>query len=134
MTRLCPHQMLAEADHMLQNARLADARWLRATALLYRSALEIALEQFWCRKRVHWLRSTPFRSQMACLRVYGSTRLAGEAHWVWAALSESSHYRSELGPDRSGLRAHGLRTHLLVARLADPKSPRSFSTPSKVAL
>jgi hypothetical protein len=95
-----PAQLVAMARDLLQRASPSTAGlWPRAAALLARNALEIAVDDYWSRKRIP-LDSCPTFPQLICLREYlDDPDLAGRVHHAWNALSGACHHHPyELAP------------------------------------
>jgi hypothetical protein len=95
-----PAQLVAMARDLLQRASPATAGlWPRAAALLARNALEIAVDDYWSRKRIP-LDSCPTFPQLICLREYlDDPDLAGRVHHAWNALCRACHHHPyELAP------------------------------------
>ena len=95
-----PTQLVAMARQLLQRASPETAGlWPRAAALLARNALEMAVDNYWSRRRIA-LDSCPTFPQLICLREYlGDDELAGRVHHAWNALSRACHHHPyELSP------------------------------------
>jgi hypothetical protein len=72
--------------------------WPRATALLARQALELAVEEVW-EKVSPGSRRISMRARLLCFEEYLEDGLAGEVAYAWAALSDACHFHPyELGP------------------------------------
>jgi hypothetical protein len=80
--------------------------WPRAAALLARNALEMAVDDYWSRRKIP-LTSCPTLPQLICLREYlGDDALAGRVHHAWNALSRACHHHPyELAPTAGELNA-----------------------------
>ena len=95
-----PGELLRMARQLLDRASPETAGlWPRAAALLARQALEMAVDEFWAKRRIP-LESCPTRQQLICLRDYmGDASLAGRVHHAWNALSSACHHHPyELAP------------------------------------
>ena len=95
-----PADLLAMARQLLDRASPDTAGlWPRASALLARQALEMAVDDFWHRRKLA-LVSCPTRAQLICLREYlDDDELAGRLHHAWNALSRACHHHPyELPP------------------------------------
>jgi hypothetical protein len=92
---MTPMELLAAAGAVLTDKSAAGASggWPRAVALLTRQALEKALSQFWgARAETAGLSRCTRKSQLMCLPFYLDARMAQQAAYSWAALSEACHY------------------------------------------
>ena len=80
--------------------------WPRASVLLARQALEVALKTYWS-AAAPGVEECSARAQLLCLGRYLSDQpLAGRAHQVWAALSRASHHHPyDLAPTHDELHA-----------------------------
>jgi hypothetical protein len=98
-------ELLAHARAMLDRST-ADTRglWPRASVLLARQALEVALKTYWSAK-APGVEDCSSRAQLLCLGTYiGDEALARRAGQAWAALSRAAHFHPyELGPTREEL-------------------------------
>ncbi len=103
------------ADAILADPTRTAPLWLRAAGLLYRSALEEVVEQYW-KRRAPGVQVAPFRSQLTCLSVYADPELARTVGNVWGQLSDMAHHRSDLGPERQALVRAGEVVRMLVSR------------------
>jgi hypothetical protein len=98
---MTPTELLAAARALLADESAATAGgWPRMVALLTRQALEEALSGFWeAHPATAGLSGSSRKSQLACLPFYLDARVAREAGYVWAALSDACHYHAyELAP------------------------------------
>jgi hypothetical protein len=98
---MTPTELLAAARALLADELAATAGgWPRMVALLTRQALEEALSGFWeARTATAGLSGSSRKSQLACLPFYLDAGVAREAGYIWAALSDASHYHAyELAP------------------------------------
>jgi hypothetical protein len=98
---MTPTELLAAARALLADESAATAGgWPRMVALLTRQALEEALSEFWkAHPTTAGLSGSSRKSQLACLPFYLDARVAREAGYVWAALSDACHYHAyELAP------------------------------------
>ena len=84
---------------LLRAAPETAGLWPRAAALLGRQALELAVDEYWGRKKMALI-TCPTRPQLICLREYlGDDELAGRLHHAWDALSRACHHHPyELAP------------------------------------
>ena len=101
-----PVELLGMARQLLDRASPDTAGlWPRATALLARQALEVAVDDFWHDRKLA-LESCPTRAQLICLREYlADDELAGRVHHAWNALSRACHHHPyELAPTVGELR------------------------------
>ena len=72
--------------------------WPRATALLARQSLEVALKTYWSAV-APGVEDASMRAQLLCLEGYLPPAVARDAHHVWTALSRASHHHAyELSP------------------------------------
>jgi hypothetical protein len=98
-------EILASARQLLDRSS-ADTRglWPRASVLLQRQALEVALKTYWSAK-ARGVEECSTRAQFLCLGTYlGNEPVARRAHQVWAALSRAAHFHPyELPPTRAEL-------------------------------
>jgi hypothetical protein len=102
-----PAQLVGMARELLTHASPKTAGlWPRAAALLARNALEMAVDDYWARRRIP-LTSCPTLAQLICLREYlGDDDLAGRVHHAWNALSRACHQHPyELAPTAAELGA-----------------------------
>ena len=93
--------------------------WPRATALLARQALEIALDDLW-RLRAPGLEQCSARAQLLCLPFYlsGDHELAARVSYSWSGLSRACHHHPyELSPTSSELLGWLAAVEQLVARV-----------------
>jgi len=98
-------QLVAVARDLLKRASPVTAGlWPRAAALLARNALEIAVDEYWTRKRIP-LEPCTTHTQLICLREYmDDADLAGRVHHAWNALSRACHHHPyELAPTAAEL-------------------------------
>jgi hypothetical protein len=107
MTRdVDPSLVLADARRLLERADPATAGlWPRATALLARQALEVALHRLW-RRHAPGLADCSARAQLLCLPAYlgGEDGLAQRVSYAWAGLSRACHVHAyELPPTATEL-------------------------------
>jgi hypothetical protein len=101
-----PSVVLADARRLLERADPATAGlWPRATALLARQALELALHRLW-RRDAPGIAECPARAQLLCLPAYlrGRDGLAQRVSYAWAGLSRACHVHAyELPPTATEL-------------------------------
>jgi hypothetical protein len=72
--------------------------WPRATALLARQALELAVEEVW-EKLSPGSPRISMRARLLCFEEYLEGGLAGEVAYAWTALSNACHFHPyELAP------------------------------------
>jgi hypothetical protein len=99
------------ARELLTEARRLVARpaadmlglWPRASALLARQSLEVALKTYWSYV-APGTEEASMRAQLLCLEGYLPAAAARQAHLVWTALSRASHHHVyELQPTREEL-------------------------------
>jgi hypothetical protein len=99
--------ILASARQLLDRSS-ADTRglWPRASVLLQRQALEVALKTYWSAK-ARGVEECSTRAQFLCLGAYLRNETAArQAHLVWTALSRAAHFHPyELPPTREELLA-----------------------------
>ena len=79
---------------------LADlvGTWPRASAILGRQALEIALDQLWARV-APGVENASGRAQLVCLPEYVDAELTSRIRYAWHALSTACHHHAyELPP------------------------------------
>ena len=104
---MTPAELLAAARVALADtsAGATGGAWPRMVALLTRQALEKALCEFWAASpRTSGLGDCTRKSQLACLPFYLDARVAREASYIWAALSDTCHYHAyELAPTAAEL-------------------------------
>ena len=97
--RFLPIHLLKLARSMMRVPR-ADlvGTWPRASAILGRQALEIALDQLWARA-APGVENASARAQLTCLPEYVDAELAGRVRYAWHALSTACHHHAyELPP------------------------------------
>ena len=93
---------LARSIMRVQRADLVGT-WPRASAILGRQALEIALGQLWA-QAAPGVENASARAQMTCLPEYVDAELAGRVRYAWHALSTACHHHAyELPPIASEL-------------------------------
>lgn len=97
---MSPGELLDAADAVLHEPGTASGGWPRMVALLTRQALEKAIDEFWdSHQETAGVSRCKRRTQLVCLPFYLDARLALEASYVWAALSDACHYHAyELAP------------------------------------
>lgn len=95
---------LAEALLLRADPELVGI-WPRASAMLARQSLELALETLW-RRRAPGLELCSLRAQLLCLAAYlNDGALAADATHAWGALSRACHHHPyELPPTERELR------------------------------
>jgi hypothetical protein len=77
--------------------------WPRASALLARQSLEVALKTYWSAV-APGTEKVSMRAQLLCLEGYLPPAIARQAHQAWTALSRASHHHAyELPPTREEL-------------------------------
>ena len=77
--------------------------WPRASAILGRQALEIALDQLWARV-APGVENASGRAQLVCLPEYVDAELTSRVRYSWHALSAACHHHAyELPPVASEL-------------------------------
>lgn len=93
-------ELLTAAREVLRAPSATVGGWPRMVALLTRQALEKALSEFWeTRPVTAGLSGCSRKTQFTCLPFYFDARMAWEAAYVWAALSDACHYHAyELAP------------------------------------
>ena len=97
--RFLPMHLLNLARSIMRVPR-ADlvGTWPRASAILGRQALEIALGQLWARV-APGVENASARAQLTCLPEYVDAQLAGRIRYAWHALSTACHHHAyELPP------------------------------------
>ena len=97
--RFLPMHLLNLARSIMRVPR-ADlvGTWPRASAILGRQALEIALGQLWARV-APGVENASARAQLTCLPEYVDAELAGRVRYAWHALSTACHHHAyELPP------------------------------------
>lgn len=95
-----PTDVLTLARDLLRRPEAKTAGvWPRASALLARQALEMALDDFW-RVRRPGVEACSTHAQLLCLREFWPNREeAGRIHHAWNALSRACHHHPyELAP------------------------------------
>lgn len=126
---MTPTELLAAARALLADESAATAGgWPRMVALLTRQALEGTLSEFWeVRPATAGLSSSTRKSQLACLPFYLDARVAREASYVWAVLSDACHYHAyELAPTAGELTGW-IDAVAGLTRSMSPKAPGSIS-------
>jgi len=96
---------LLEAARTLLNTKAADTPglWPRASALLARQSLEVALKTYWTAVAPGTEKAST-RAQLLCLERYLSPAVARQGYQSWTALSRASHHHAyELPPTRDEL-------------------------------
>ena len=103
MTQAAPRQQPAELVD-LARALIREQRddlvgtWSRASAILGRQALEIALGQVWS-KVAPGVENASARAQLLCLPTYIDAELASRIRYTWHGLSAACHHHAyELPP------------------------------------
>ncbi len=77
--------------------------WPRASAILGRQALEIALDRFWA-NTAPGVEEASRHAQMICLPEYSDTELATRVRYAWHGLSDACHHHAyDLPPIESEL-------------------------------
>ena len=102
-----PRELLRMARTVLGRADPDTAGlWPRASALLARRALEIAVHRWW-ESRSMDLRGYPMRVQLIVLRTSpGDAEMAARAGHAWSSLSRACHHHAyELAPTADELRS-----------------------------
>ncbi len=102
--RFLPIHLLNLARSMMRVPR-ADlvGTWPRASAILGRQALEVALDQLWA-QTAPGVENASARAQLTCLPEYIDTELASRVRYSWHVLSTVCHYHAyELPPIASEL-------------------------------
>jgi len=97
-------ELLAVATALMYQKSI-DTRglWPRASALLARQSLEVALKTYWSAV-APGVEEASMRSQLLCLESYLSPELGRQAYQVWNALSRATHHHPyELSPTREEL-------------------------------
>ena len=97
--RFLPIHLLNLARSIMRVTR-ADlvGTWPRASAILGRQALEIALDQLWAQV-APGIEKASARAQLVCLPEYVDAVLAGRVRHTWHALSTACHHHAyELPP------------------------------------
>ena len=99
-------ELLSEARRLVERPGAGTlGLWPRASALLARQSLEVALKTYWSAV-APGTEEASMRAQLLCLEGYLSSAAARQAHLVWAALSRASHHHAyELQPTREELLA-----------------------------
>ena len=92
--RFLPIHLLNLARSIMRVPR-ADlvGTWPRASAILGRQALEIALGQLWARV-APGVENASARAQLTCLPEYVDAELAGRIRYAWHALSGACHHHA----------------------------------------
>jgi hypothetical protein len=106
-TDATPAELLDLAHGLLENSGPATAGlWPRASALLARQALELALAHFWA-NRAPGVESSSIRAQLICLREYlDEEKLAERTSHIWWMLTRAVHHHPyELAPTGQELEA-----------------------------
>lgn len=128
---MSPAVLLTTARDLLEHADLRTAGiWPRATALLTRQVLEVAIDDLW-RRRAPGLELCSARAQLLCLPSYlhGAEDLAERVSYAWAGLSRACHQHVyELPPTSSELIAWIEVVEQFIARVAVATAPASGST------
>jgi hypothetical protein len=93
-------------DLLLRPEARTAGVWPRASALLGRQALEMALDSFW-RERRPGVEACSTHAQLLCLREFWPDREeAGRIHHAWTALTRACHHHPyELAPTAAELEA-----------------------------
>lgn len=102
--RFLPIHLLNLARSIMRVPR-ADlvGTWPRASAILGRQALEIALDQLWAQV-APGVENASARAQLTCLPEYIDSELASRVRYSWHVLSAACHYHAyELPPVASEL-------------------------------
>lgn len=114
-----PAQVLDLAYDFSRSPRPGLRRvWPRATALLARQALEMAVEEVW-EAVSPGSRRISMRARLLCFEEYLETGLAGEVAYVWTALSNACHFHAyELAPTEVEITELLSLTSVAMAKLA----------------
>ena len=113
--------LLERADPMMAGI------WPRATALLARQALEVALDDLW-KLRAPGLERCSARAQLLCLPSFlsGDDELAARVSYSWSGLSRACHQHPyELPPTSPELLGWLLVVEQLVTRVGSAGVPAS---------
>jgi hypothetical protein len=108
--------MTAGSDETVARELLTEARalarrpghdirglWPRASALLARQSLEVALRTYWS-SVARGTEEASLRAQLLCLEAYLPASVAHQAYHAWTALSRASHHHAyELAPTHEEL-------------------------------
>lgn len=102
--RFLPTHLVGLTRSMMRVQRLdLIGTWPRASAILGRQALEIALDQFW-RVVAPGVEEANRRAQLLCLPDYVDAALASRVRFAWYALSTACHHHAyDLPPTASEL-------------------------------
>jgi hypothetical protein len=105
---MTPAGLLVEADHLLTGNFAGErAVWPRACAILIRTALEIALDEYWARTLPEVV-GCPTRPQLLLLAETVGRDTAERATEAWTGLSRATHHHAyELCPTANELRGWG---------------------------
>lgn len=116
-----PNELLAISQRLVDEPDPATAGlWARATALLARQAIELALDDFWI-TNVPGIEDTSARVQLICLPVYlENEELAERTNHVWWILTRAVHHHPyELAPTATELREWLDEAAAVVKRLGE---------------
>jgi hypothetical protein len=124
---MTPAELLTAARDVLRRPAAAPGGWPRMVALLTRQALEKALSEFWeASPATAGLSRCTRKSQLACLPFYLDVRVAREAAYTWAALSDACHYHAyDLAPTVGEL-TRWLNAVAWLTQSMCEKAPASF--------
>jgi hypothetical protein len=103
---MTPTQLLLAARSLMERPESAsDGAWPRASALLARQALEVALDEVWAsRPGTRGLAQCSMRTQLLCAAAYLDPDLAATVSWTWSGLSEACHHHGyDLAPTAAEL-------------------------------
>jgi len=117
-----PADLLAAARDLLERPAAAGVSgWPRAVSLLTRQALENAIDEFWkASTATAGLCDCTRKTQLTCLPAYLEPRLAREASYIWAALSNACHYHPyDLAPTAAELSGWIDSVAALLAAISD---------------
>jgi hypothetical protein len=100
-----PTDLLASARAFCKKPGTITAGvWPRASALLARQAVELAMDSYWHAIRCPALTACPMRSQLICLAEVAGRSFAGDVAAAWASLSSACHIHPyELAPTAAEL-------------------------------
>ena len=96
--------------------------WPRASAILGRQALEIALDQFWA-TAAPGVEKASRRAQLICLPEYTDIELVTRVRYAWHGLSDACHHHAyDLPPIESELSGWFNDVDALIDEVSRPNS------------
>ena len=126
---MTPTEVLAAARSLMDRPDGAsDGVWPRASALLTRQAVEMALDEVWGSDPsggAGGLAHCAMRTQLLCAPSYLDREVASRVSWTWSALSHACHHHSyDLAPTAGELAGWIVVADQLIQRLSQQTTDR----------